>query len=113
MRETSYFKTDALAETGELLIPLVFIKNICKTGNTNYIGFIPGFLMKNISAETLQECKSSLKDFLMNKLKQLKKSGEPFPFFPNKEQILKSYENVDSVEFIKIKSNSRKNKNNI
>ncbi len=109
MRTTSYGKVDALAQTGEVSIPLVVIKNSMESAKIPYIGFIPGFLMKNINGYTIDECKTKLKEYLINKLKIMKLNEEPFPFFPTKEEILKDYDNVELVEFIKITSNDRKN----
>lgn len=99
---------DALAQSGELSIPLVISKKEGKENKVSYIGFIPGFLMKNIIADNVNDCKTELKNFLMNKLKQLMKNNEPFPFFPTKVEILKNYDNIESIDFIKVKSNNRK-----
>ncbi len=109
MRETSYGKIDALAETGELSVPLVVLKNDIKNSSSRFIGFIPGFLMKNIISNEKEECMLKLKTFLKKKLKVMMKNNEPFPFFPSKQEILKEYDNVELIEFIKIKSESRKN----
>ena len=67
--------------------------------------------MKNIEMYTSDTCPNctKLKEYLINKLKIMKLNEEPFPFFPTKEEILKDYDNVELVEFIKITSNDRKN----
>lgn len=109
MRTTSYGRVDALAQTGELSIPLVIIKNSIENVTIPYIGFIPGLLMKNINGYTVDECKAKLKEYLIKKLKIMKANEEPFPFFPTKEEILKEYDNVELVEFVKITSSDRKN----
>ncbi len=108
MRQTTGGQIDALAISGELSVPLVILKNENKNV-THYIGFIPGILMKNISAETLEDCKTKLKNFLVSKLKDMVKANEPFPFFPDKEEINKEYDNIELLEFVKIKSQNRKN----
>lgn len=108
MRQTSSGQTDALAISGELFVPLVILKNENKN-ITHYIGFIPGILMKNISADTLEDCKAKLKNYLVLKLKDMVKNNEPFPFFPTKEEIYKDYDNIEHLEFVKIKSENRKN----
>lgn len=102
MRETSFGKVDALAQNGELHIPLVILKNESQNSTFPYLGFIPGFLMKNINGTTIEECKTKLKEYLIQKLKIMKQNNEPFPFFPTKEEIMKEYSNVEVVEFIKI-----------
>ena len=109
MRNTSYGRIDALAQTGEVSIPLVIIRNTTENVSIPYIGFIPGFLMKNVNGHTVDECKTKLKEYLVKKLKMMKQNDEPFPFFPTKEEIMKDYDNVEIVEFIKVTSKDRKN----
>ena len=46
---------------------------------------------------------------LVKKLKMMKQNDAPFPFFPTKEEIMKDYDNVEIVEFIKVTSKDRKN----
>lgn len=99
---TSFGKADSLA-TGEIMIPLVILK---KTQDT-YSGFIPGFVMKNIVENTPEECFAKLKVYLNQKLKSIKENGDTFPFFPNRKEILKDFENVYKIEFIKIVSNKK------
>ena len=43
MRNTSYGRIDALAQTGEVSIPFVIIRNTTENVSIPYIGFIPGF----------------------------------------------------------------------
>lgn len=106
MQTSPYGKIDALAQTGKLSIPLVVLKNT--TQNSSYIGFIPGFLMKNISAQTPKQCIEKLKEYLNTKLKTMIKQNEPFPFFPTEEEIKKDWENVEKIEFVCVKSDKRK-----
>lgn len=96
---------DALKELGSLSVPMVIIK---EDNISTYKGFIPGFVMKNVINETLDGCKADLKKYLKQKLVTMAKNNLPFPFFPTKEEILKDFDNVVSVEFIKISSSSRK-----
>ena len=99
---------DSMAISGEVLIPIVLLKSSYKDSK-NFIGFIPGFLMKNIVNEDEQLCKQKVKEYLINKLKLMKENNEVFPFFPTKEEIMKEYDNVYSVDFVKVKSDERKN----
>ena len=107
MQTSPYGKIDALAQTGKLSIPLVVLKNTAQNSNS-YIGFIPGFLMKNISANTSEQCIKNLKEYLTTKLKTMIKQNEPFPFFPTEEEIRKDWDNVEIIEFVCVKSDKRK-----
>ena len=100
---TSFGKADSLA-SGEVMIPLVVLKNPNST-NSAYAGFIPGFVMKNIVESTPEECFAKLKSYLAQKIKTIKENGDTFPFFPNRQEIIKDFENVYKIEFIKIVSN--------
>ena len=67
------------------------------------IGLVIGYFLFT------HECKTKLKEYLVKKLKIMKQNDEPFPFFPTKEEIMKDYDNVEIVEFIKVTSKDRKN----
>ena len=108
MIKTTNGKVDALAISGELCIPLVILKNDNKASELPFLGFIPGFLMKNVNGKTLEDCKEKLLNYLKQKLQRMMQEDEPFPFFPTKEEILKDFDNVELVEFIKVKSEKRK-----
>lgn len=102
MKNTTLFQADALEHYGELHIPLVILKNESPNSTFPYLGFIPGFLMKNINGTTIDECKSKLKEYLIQKLKIMKQNNEPFPFFPTREEIMKDFSGVELIEFVKI-----------
>jgi len=38
----------------------------------------------------------------------MKELGEPFPFFPTRAEIMSEYDNVKCIEFVKVKSEQRK-----
>ena len=99
---TSFGKADSIS-SGDILIPLVILKKAEDT----YSGFIPGFVMKNIVENTPEECFAKLKAYLTQKLKAIKENGDTFPFFPDRKEIMKDFENVYKVEFIKIVSNKK------
>ena len=84
---TSFGKADSLA-SGEVLIPLVVLKK----SENSFAGFIPGFVMKSIVENSPEECLANLKTYLTQKLKIMKENGEPFPFFPNRNEIMKDIE---------------------
>lgn len=104
---TTFGKADSLA-SGEVMIPLVILKRDYDD-KSSYAGFIPGFVMKNIVEDSKEECIAKLKAYLSQRLKAMMQNGEEFPFFPTKAEIMKDFENVYSVDFIKITSNLRKN----
>lgn len=104
---TTFGKADSLS-AGEIMIPLVIIKRDYDD-KSSFAGFIPGFVMKNIVENSKEECLAKLKNYLSQRLKAMMKNGEEFPFFPTKDEIMKDFENVYSVDFIKITSNLRKN----
>lgn len=96
---TSYGRADSLV-AGEVLVPLVVLKK----SENSYAGFIPGFIMKNIMENTAEECFAKLKIYLTQKLRILKETGEPMPFFPDRKEIMNDFENVHQIQFIKIVS---------
>ena len=107
VRVTSFGNADSLA-SGEVMIPLVVLKN--ETNNVvSYTGFIPGFVMKNVTEATPEECFSKLKNYLNQKLKTMLEENQTFPFFPTRAEIMSDFKNVHKIEFIKIKSSARKN----
>lgn len=103
---TSFGRADSLA-SGEVMIPLVVLKNPNGT-NAAFSGFIPGFVMKNIVEASPEECLSKLKSYLTQKLKIMLENNEPFPFFPTRAEIMREFDGVHSIDFIKITSNARK-----
>jgi len=103
MTITSHGRIDALKQSGKLFVPLTIIKQ----STCEYIGFIPGILMSNITAKTEQECLTILKNFMHQKLKAMMQNKEPFPFFPDKKEIYEDYKNVCRVELVKIFTNKQ------
>ena len=103
---TPFGKIDALSISGELSVPLVII---WKTENKqkSFHGFVPALSKKDIISHNLEDCKTALKAEALKLIKQYKNTE--FPFFPSKEEILKDFENVCYLTFIKIKSEKRKN----
>lgn len=98
---TAFGKADSLS-AGEVMIPLVVLKK----SEDSYSGFIPGFVMKNVVEDTSEKCFARLKNYLIEKLKMIKQNGDTMPFFPKREEIMKDFENVFKIEFIKVtKSN--------
>lgn len=87
----------------EIRVPLVYIKKDDEFGE-RYLGFIPGFVMKNITASNLEECRHALMEYLKQRLKAIISNGAELPCFPTtEEEIRNDFENVFSVEFIKVK----------
>ncbi|MBE7074645.1 MAG: hypothetical protein E7376_01525 [Clostridiales bacterium] len=105
--KTAHGIVDALAISGEVLIPLVILKSN-QENSQNFLGFIPGFTMKTIVESSEDICKEKLKKYLVSKLKTMKELGEPFPFFPTRAEIMSEYDNVKCIEFVKVKSEQRK-----
>ena len=99
---------DAISITGEVDIPLVILKRENLNGSFTYSGFIPGFMAKTLSADNYDDCKKLLKEFLMEKLKRMRKDNDPFPFFPTETEIRQDYDDVFTVDFVKVKSDKRK-----
>lgn len=104
MRISSNGEIDALEVEKVLYAPLCVAKD---TNTKMYLGFIPGFLMKNIEAPTIEDCKKDLKAYLQNKLKTMVKNNEPFPFFPSKKEILEDYKNIVDIEIVKLYKNKK------
>ncbi|MBQ7884667.1 MAG: hypothetical protein IJ318_01045 [Clostridia bacterium] len=107
MTKVSQFgKPDSLA-LGEVLIPLVVLKQ--NQNVESYAGFIPGFVMKNIVEESAPSCLEKLKKYLMQKLDIMTKQNQEFPFFPTRAEIMADFQNVYSIDFVKVKSAKRSN----
>ena len=106
MTITAHGRIDALKQSGVLFVPLTILKQSIN----EYVGFIPGILMSNITAKTEEECLMLLKGFFKEKLKNMVKNKEPFPFFPDKKEIYVDYKNVCKVELVKIFTNKLEGK---
>lgn len=95
-------KKDSVLFEKEIRIPMVFIKKEDDFGE-RYLGFIPGFVMKNITATSLEECKSLLLDYLKRRIKAIVANNAELPCFPTEEEIKNDFDDVFLIEFIKIK----------
>ena len=100
-RVTNFGAVDAM-QAGELLVPLVVVKS-----NNVYNGFVPGLTFNYVENQNKEECFKLLKEKTTNFIKDMVKTNKPFPFFPNKKEIMEDFENVVEVRFIKITSAKR------
>ena len=98
MRKEPFGVVCSLAVNGEIKLPLV----VCKEKN-QYVGFVPGFIMKTIVEKDIDICKIKLKDYAKQEVMRMSKNKQPFPFFPSEEEIFEDFQNVKYLEFIKIK----------
>ena len=101
--EQKQYDHDSLFNNGEVKIPLVYIKKNDEYGE-RFVGFIPGFVMKNITAHSIEECKKELVSYLKQRLHAMITNKVDIPFFPDEEEIRQDYDDVYLVEFIKIRT---------
>lgn len=99
---TSFGKINALSEMHELSVPIVILQRK-KLDQKQYIGFVPALTKKDIVCNSLDECKTILKQAAKDLIVNMYLTNTPFPFFPTKEEILEDFENVCYVSFIKVK----------
>lgn len=100
-RITCEGKADAFSETNELKMPLVIIYKK-EDGLTEFHGFVPGITNRNCVSKTKEACKAELTTLAKTLVAEYVKNKRPFPFFPTKTEIMKDFENVVDVSFIKL-----------
>ena len=79
-------------------VPLVIVK-----GTNKYQGFVPGFVMKDIVSENLEDCKQKLIEHTKNLIKTRIKNNQGFPFFPTNEEIKQDFKNVVLIKRMNVK----------
>lgn len=104
MNKTSFGQINSI-EVSKQKVPLVVQK--CTTGKFAFVGFIPALKLEKVYANSTDECLSLLKELLTKKLKSMALSHEPFPFFPNKDEIVQEYGNVEHITFVKLTSSKK------
>ena len=102
VRISSFGKIDTLSLTGEISMPLIILKQPTER-SFKYVGFIPAITASDLTDNNLEGCKKKLKQEANKILKNMAKNNTEFPFFPNKEEILQTYKNVEEIYFLKIK----------
>lgn len=103
-RITNFGSVDSL-QNGEQLVPLVVVRK-----DSAYHGFVPGLIFNYVEATNKEECFKNLKEKTLNFIKTMIKEEKPFPFFPNKKEIMEDFESVVDIKFIKIFSAKRASK---
>ncbi len=98
---TKLFIPDSLAINAELKIPLVYTK-VIEDEVEVYHGFVPGLTLKDSVATSLEACKELLQENVNVIIDKYLDDKKPFPFFPEKEQIINDFEGVCHISYIKI-----------
>ena len=80
----------------QLLIPLVFTLE-----NNKYHGFVPGFVMKDIVNDNLDECKKMLTQYVESQVMKMAETNTKFPYFPEDSEILNDFKNITCITRIK------------
>lgn len=101
MRKTSFGQINSI-DISEQKVPLVVQK--CTSDKFAYVGFIPALKVQSIYSDNIDECTAKLKDILTKKIKSMILNNEPFPFFPNQNEILEEYGSVERITFVKLTS---------
>lgn len=101
MKKTIIAKANAL-DLDQLKAPLV-IRKTEKDGEIKYHGFIPGINKPDIVASNLLIVKLKLNSDAKKTISNMIRNNKPFPFFPDKEAILRDFENVVYIKFLKLK----------
>ena len=81
---------------GKVSIPLVFTLE-----GSQYHGFVPGIVMKDIVEQTIEECQIKLISFI----KSMIDNKQPFPFFPTNDEIKKDYAKTVLIKRFTVKVN--------
>ena len=85
---------------GKVSIPLVFTLE-----GSEYHGFVPGIVMKDIVSSNLEECQNLLVAFIKKTVKSMIDNKQPFPFFPTNEEIKKDYVKTVLIKRFSVKVN--------
>lgn len=101
-KKQEFFVYEDITKNGNtddvLSIPLVIMQN-----QGVYQGFVPGFVMKDIIDEDLEECKKKLVEHTKKVVKTKVNNNQVFPFFPTNEEIKKDFKNVVLIKRVNIK----------
>lgn len=86
---------------GKMVVPMVIAKKN-NNGKTEIIGFVPGLLMNNIKANSVEEVEEKLSDFTKLEIKRMFEQNENFPFFPTDDSIQNDYDNVLKINHLNV-----------
>lgn len=103
MRTSNFGQTNALTDLDEVVVPLVVNKRKDKDGTLTYHGFVPGIMVEDVVDTDLETVKSALDTKFKKVIGNMINNNIPFPFFPDKDQIIKDYKDVVFIKLLKIK----------
>ena len=90
-----------------LILPMVIRKR--KINNEiKFTGFVPGFEEDDVIENDLETCKTRLLEKTKAKVADMIKSDSPFPFFPNKEELLEDFDDIVNITFVKVPNTKNK-----
>lgn len=87
----------------EVKVPLVIYRKKQDDGSIMYHGFIPGIMKEDIVDSSLELVKLKLNSSARETINEMLDNNSPMPFFPDKEAIADSYDNVVYIKFLKLK----------
>ena len=90
--------TKAVLET--VSVPLC-IRKKKESDSIEYVGFIPGIIMRDVTSDNLEDCKEKLLAKAKDKLREKASLSGKMPYFPTNEEILKDFDNVVLIKRIK------------
>ena len=103
MRTSNFGQTNAFTDLDEVVVPLVVNTRKDKDGKLTYHGFVPGIMVEDVVDTDLETVKSALDTKIKKVIGNMINDNIPFPFFPDKDQIIKDYKDVVFIKLLKIK----------
>ena len=73
-----------------------------------YTGFIPGMTETDVISKDFEECKKTLIDSSLPTIERMIRKNEPFPFFPNEEELKNDFDDIYAITFIAIPDKKQK-----
>lgn len=76
----------AILTKGRLDIAIVIEKQ-----DENFVGFVPGLIMKNIYNTSLEQCEIDTIAYTKQTIQKMSQENLPMPFFPSNEEINRDF----------------------
>lgn len=98
----SDIKYHTIAPGTPVTVPLVVVSQIID-GQSQYIGFVPGYEEINIVCPDRLKCKTLLRaEARRLTLDKIARQDE-FPFFPSESSIRRDFDDIVSIDFVTIR----------
>lgn len=97
---------DSRDYANELIAPMVIRKRKI-ADKMMFTGFVPGFAGRDVIEENIEECRRKLSLKAKKIISKMLKEDKPFPFFPTKEELIRDFDDIVSICFLKIPNNKK------